>query len=388
VFDLPRSLWREPRPAPPVPARVWWDWALVGVLVPVAVLEGVFRADLSWRALSVVVTVGLVVTLLWRRTRPLLMVAIAMGVCFLAALAVGAEFPKQNTLACLLLLAFSLVRWGSGREAVLGAAIFLGKVGSSALLGYLRPTDALGGAVVLVLAMTLGAAVRYRARARGRELDQVKLLERERLARDLHDTVAHHVSAMAIRAQAGIATAATDPGAAVDALRLIDAEAARALDEMRGMVRILRTTEPADLSGPPAKRRAERGNPTLSPGPRVADLERLASRTRPPVEVWVVGDADSLPSPVGATVYRLAQEAITNARRHARHATRIEVRVDVDDTAVRVRVSDDGEPGLLRGSPGYGLTGMIERASLLGGTCEAGPNPERGWTVSAVLPRT
>lgn len=372
MFDLPRSLWREPRPAPPVPARVWWDWALVGVLVPVAVLEGVFRSDLSWRPLSIVVTVGLVVTLLWRRTRPLLMVAIAMGVCFLAALAVGAEFPKQNTLACLLLLAFSLVRWGSGREAVLGAAIFLGKVGSSAMLGYLRPTDALGGAVVLVLAMTLGAAVRYRARARGRELDQVKLLERERLARDLHDTVAHHVSAMAIRAQAGIATAATDPDAAVDALRLIDAEAARALDEMRGMVRILRTTEPVDLS----------------PGPRVADLERLASRARPPVEVWVVGDADSLPSPVGATVYRLAQEAITNARRHARHATRIEVRVDVDDTAVRVRVSDDGEPGLLRGSPGYGLTGMIERASLLGGTCEAGPNPERGWTVSAVLPRT
>jgi signal transduction histidine kinase len=80
---------------------------------------------------------------------------------------------------------------------------------------------------------------------------------------------------------------------------------------------------------------------------------------------------------------------VTNARRHARHATRIEVRVAADDSSVRLRVSDDGDAGLLRltGSPGYGLAGMIERAQLLGGTCEAGPAPGGGWTVTAVLPR-
>jgi signal transduction histidine kinase len=176
---------------------------------------------------------------------------------------------------------------------------------------------------------------------------------------------------MAIRAQAGIATAATDPNAAVDALRVIDAEAARALDEMRDVVRILRAEQPVDLT----------------PDPRVADLARLVSRTGPPVEVEVIGDADSLPPPVGAAIYRLAQEAVTNARRHARQATRIDVNVVVDDTSVHLRVTDDGlrRPA---GLPGYGLVGMTERAGLLGGTCAAGPNADRGWTVTAVLPRT
>jgi signal transduction histidine kinase len=369
VFDLLRSVWREPRPEPAA-ARVWWDWVLVGVLVPVAVVEGVVRADLSWRGLSIVVSAGLVFALLWRRSRPLVAVAVVFGVGALSSVVVGAEFPKQNVGVYVLLLPFALFRWGSGREAMLGAAIMLGKVGFSAAMGYLPPGDALAGVVFLTTAMALGAAVRYRGRARLRELDQVKLLERERLARDLHDTVAHHVSAMAIRAQAGIATAATDPTAAVDALKVIDAEAARALDEMRGMVRLLRTEQPADLT----------------PGPRGTDLERLASRTRPPVDVEVVGDAGSLPSPVGAALYRLAQEAVTNARRHARHATRIEVRVVIDETSARLRVSDDGE-SRPSGKPGYGLTGMIERASLLGGTCEAGPGEGRGWTVTAVLPR-
>ncbi|HEX6354969.1 sensor histidine kinase [Actinophytocola sp.] len=367
MLELLRSVWREPRPAP-APPRVWRDWVLVGVLVPVALLEGLLRPDLSWRALSVIVSTGLVATLLWRRSRPLLMVVVGFGVATVVSLVVGADFPKQNVLVFMVLLPYSLFRWGSGREAVLGVAVIAGKIGLSSVLGYLTPGDALGGVVVLAFVMALGAVFRFRSRARVRELDQVKLLERERLARDLHDTVAHHVSAMAIRAQAGIAMANSDPDAAVDALHLIDAEAARALDEMRGMVRLLRTE--ADLS----------------PGPRVADLERLASRTRPPIDVEVVGDAGGLPSPVSAAVFRLAQEAVTNARRHAKHATRIEVRVVVDESTVRLRVSDDGD---LRqaGSPGFGLVGMIERASLLGGTCEAGPNAGRGWTVTAVLPR-
>jgi signal transduction histidine kinase len=370
VFDLLRSVWREPRPAP-TPPRTWWDWTLVGVLVPASVVEGVLRPDLSWRVLSVLVTAGLVVTFLWRRSRPLPVIAIAFGACLLSSIVVGADFPEQYVLVSLLVLPYSAARWGSGREAVLGAVLVYGKVTASALLGYLAIGDLVAGYVILSAGLAVGAAFRYRSRARTRELDQIKLLERERLARDLHDTVAHHVSAMAIRAQAGIATAPHDPDAAVDALKLIDAEAARALDEMRGMVRLLRAGESADLS----------------PGPRLADVERLASRGRPTVAVEVLGDGDGLPSPVGAAVFRVAQEAVTNARRHARHANRIEVRVTVDDEAVRVRVTDDGEPTTTRTSSGYGIPGMIERASLLGGTCEAGPNPERGWTVTAVLPR-
>lgn len=158
---------------------------------------------------------------------------------------------------------------------------------------------------------------------------------------------------------------------------MIEAEASRALAEMRTMVRVLRRDEPAELA----------------PGRRIADLEQLASRSRsgPSVDVEIRGDLDDLPPSVGAAIYHLAQESVTNARRHARHATRIEVRVAADDTSVRLHVSDDGDPPAVRPAArpaGYGLIGMIERADLLGGTCEAGPNPDRGWTVTAVLPRT
>ncbi|WP_431913841.1 sensor histidine kinase [Nonomuraea jabiensis] len=369
-----RSLWNEPRPPDP-PSRVWRDWALVGVLVPLAVLEGVVRPDLPWRAVSVTVTVGLVFTLLWRRTRPLLMLAIPFVTTMLAPLVTGGHRAETYTMAFLLIIVYALFRWGSGRETVLGLAIMLLSVGVSASFYDLAPADAVGAFAVIFSAVALGTAFRYRARARMRELDQVKLLEREQLARDLHDIVAHHVSAMAIRAQAGLATAPTKPEAAIDALRVIEAEASRTLAEMRAMVRVLRRNEPAELA----------------PGRRITDLEELAGRARlgPSVEVEMLGDLDDLPPAVDAAIYRIAQESVTNARRHARHATRIQIRVAADDTSVRLRVSDDGEASAANPMPGYGLLGMIERAGLLGGTCEAGPDPDRdrGWTVTAVLPR-
>jgi signal transduction histidine kinase len=348
---------------------------LVGVLTVEAVLEGVLRPDLPWRVLLVVVVVGTLPTLLWRRARPLLMVSIAFTVCAVVPMMVGGG-PGLNAAGYVVILQYSLFRWGSGRHIVAGSTIVLGKIIVDAIPGYLGGPDLIAAFAVLSAAGALGAALRYRAGARMRELDQVKLLERERLARDLHDTVAHHVSAMAIRAQAGLAMAASQPNAATDALTLIESEASRALTEMRGMVRVLRRDQPVELA----------------PSPRVGDLEQLAGHARPgpAVQVEITGAADDLPPPLGAAIYRLAQESVTNARRHARHATRIEVRVAVDDTAVHLRVSDDGDTALTRpaGSSGYGLIGMIERADLLGGTCQAGPNPDRGWTVTAVLPRT
>jgi signal transduction histidine kinase len=317
---------------------------------------------------------SLLPTLLWRRSRPLLMVAIAFGLCSVDTLIIGGH-QGMNVMAFMLLLQYSLFRWGSGREAVAGSAIVLGHVTISSIVGSLHAPDLFGAFGILFAVSALGAALRYRARARMRELDQVKLLERERLARDLHDTVAHHVSAMAIRAQAGLAMAKTQPDAALEALHLIEGEASRALAEMRGMVRVLRRAH----SNQPAE---------LAPSPQVSDLQQLANQNRPGpvVNVDIVGAVDELPPPVGAAIYRLAQESVTNARRHARHATRVEVSVFVDDTSVHLRVSDDGDTGPA-GSSGYGLIGMIERADLLGGTCEAGPNPDRGWTVTAVLPR-
>jgi signal transduction histidine kinase len=221
----------------------------------------------------------------------------------------------------------------------------------------------------------LGAAIRYQASSRLREMDQVKLREREQLARELHDTVAHHVSAIAIQAQAGRTLAAADPDAAVDALEVIEEEASRTLAEMRTMVGALRQGE----------------EPDLAPQRGVADIERLARSAgdSPRVDVELWGDLDDLKPSVEAAIYRLAQESITNAVRHARHATRINVWVVGDDRCVRLTVSDDGDASSLSASAssGYGIAGMTERAKLLGGTLEAGPSRDRGWTVDAVLPR-
>ncbi|MEO5840109.1 MAG: histidine kinase [Acidimicrobiales bacterium] len=372
-----RSLWVEPRVANP-PRRVWRDWALVGALLPTAVLEGVFRDEVAWRPVACGVCVALVFTLLWRRTDPLVVVAVAFGVLSVSSVValVGAEDPVGlYTTVFVVLLPYSLLRWAAGREAVIGLAIMLFAFAVGIAADFTGVVDAVFAGVFLFFPAALGASVRYRANSRTRGMDQVKLLEREQLARELHDTVAHHVSAIAIRAQAGRVVAASDPAAALDALVVIEQEASRTLAEMRAMVGALRQGEEADLAPP-------RG---------VADIERLTERSgeRPCVEVELSGDLDGLRPSVDAALYRLAQESITNAVRHARHATRIRVTVLGEDDCVRLTVGDDGDGGAFdpRSSSGFGLIGMAERAKLLGGTLEAGPNRNRGWTVHAVLPK-
>ncbi|GAB1821642.1 sensor histidine kinase [Herbidospora sp. RD11066] len=354
-------MWNEPRP-PDAPKRVWRDYALIGLLVPAAVLEGVLRPELPWTVVAL--TLALVPTLWWRRSHPLTVVVIAFGATLVARFAMGGD-PDTYTAVFMLILPYSLTRWGSGREILAGAALILGNVALS-MTGL---TDLVGAFAVVSMALLAGIAIRFRARFQQRERDQVKLLERERLARDLHDTVAHHVSAMAIRAQAGLARAPKDPDAAVEALKVIEAEASRALAEMRTMVRVLR--QPADLD----------------PARGVADLAELQKGAGVPVSLEIHGDVAAIAPSTGAAIFRLAQESVTNARRHARHATRIHVLVAADGDAIRLRVTDDGE-ATPPGATGYGLLGMAERATLLGGTCEAGPGPGRGWTVTAVLPRT
>jgi signal transduction histidine kinase len=375
--DAVRSLLAEPR-APNPPRRVWRDWALVAVLVPTAVLEGVFREDLAWRPVASGVCVALVFTLLWRRTEPLVVVAVAFGVLSVSSIValVGAEDPVGlYTNFFVLLLPYSLFRWGAGREAAIGLATMLYALVVGVAADFTGVVDAVFAGVFLFFPAAVGASVRYQANSRTRGMDQVKLLEREQLARELHDTVAHHVSAIAIRAQAGRVVGATDPAAALDALVVIEQEASRTLAEMRAMVGALRQGEEADLA-------PQRG---------VADIARLSERAgeRPHVEVDLSGNLDGLRPSVDAALYRLAQESITNAVRHARHATHIRVTVRGEDDCVRLTVGDDGDAGAFdpRSSSGFGLIGMAERAMLLGGTLEAGPNRSRGWTVQAVLPR-
>ena len=372
-----RSFLAEPAVADP-PARVWRDWALLAAIWIAALVDAIARPDLIWPAASLVVCLAASTTVLWRRTHPLAMTIIGFGLAQglgIAAYLVEGESTGLYAMAFLLVLPYALFRWASGRHAGFGVIVIV----AAWVIGVLTDPgsigDAIGGAVVLFVPVELGAMVRYRAAAHVRELEEARLLEREQLARELHDTVAHHVSAIAVQAQAGRHLAATMPDAAVDALGTIEEAASRTLDEMRALVSALRRGEEAELA----------------PLPGVAEVERLAASNGggPAVRVELAGDLADLRPSVDTTIYRLAQESITNALRHARHATRIDVRVAGGADAVRLTVCDDGEPGSADAgaSPGYGLRGMAERAELMGGTFTAGPGADGGWTVDAVMPR-
>ncbi|WP_270888904.1 sensor histidine kinase [Pedococcus sp. 5OH_020] len=374
VTNALRSLWAEPRAAD-APDRMWRDWVLVGVVMVTALLEGVFRDDVAWRPFATIVAVGLAPVLFWRRTQPLACVVVGFGTAMALGLATLAGGPRSvglPSLIYILVLVYALVRWGSGREIVIGLTVVLVAAVIGTVADYTGPSDFVGGFGILTAAAAGGAAFRYRAESWRRALDQVRSQERVGLARELHDMVAHHVSAIAVQAQAGRAMAGQRPEAGLEALAVIEGEASRTLAEMRAMVRVLREGAPAEYT----------------PQPGVADLVSLARREPVPVvDVEVPGDLGELPLQVDAAVYRLAQEALTNALRHARNASRVEIRVGEGGGRLRLHVTDDGQIDPARASNhGFGLLGMTERVQLLGGTLRAGPTPGGGWTVDAELP--
>ena len=371
-----RSLWAEPK-APNNPGIVWWDRWRVAALIVGSVTEGLLRDDVAGRPLAIAVAVTLAFILLWRRTHPLAVTAIAFGSILVLNLVTFLRADPSiglYTSVFVLLIPYALVRWASGGEIVIGLAVVVAGYTTGIAVDFADWGEAVGAFVFAMSPVLIGAAVRYRAHARSRDRDQAILKEREQLARELHDTVAHHVSAIAIQAQAGRTLAAINPEAPVDALQVIEEEASKTLEEMRAMVGTLRNGE----------------EPDLAPLPGVADIARLASglgRT-PRVEVELSGSFDDMAPSVDVAAYRLAQESITNALRHARNATAVEVSVEGDGQYIKLTVRDNGET--IRGpgpEPGFGLLGMSERAKLLGGTLEAGPRPERGWVVTAVLPK-
>ncbi len=366
-----RQLWHLPAPTEAgLPARV--DLGLVAFFGICGVLEATFVDPApAWRWLSLAALLVWLPTLPLRRTHPLVPVTLFTATAVAVAVTgqVSGTVPGDLSAAVVaLMIPFSLARWAAGREAVIGLGLFALVAVTSLLAQDLGAGDRIGGAAVVMSAIALGAALRSRGMLRTRELDDVRRDERERLARDLHDTVAHHLTAIAISAQAGLAVADSSPQAAKDALRRIDEEATRTLAETRTVVRALRD----DTAAPDR------------PLDDLAGLARTAADGMPAVEVHL-DDLAGLSPTVAAALHRIGQEAVSNARRHARHATSVQVRVTRRDGEVELLVTDDGQapaPGV----DGFGIVGMTERATLLGGTLSAGPAHHGGWQVRAVLP--
>ncbi len=336
----------------------------------------------GWRAAAVVVVMGGALTV--RRRWPRAAYAAALGVVAVAT----------TGLELLAIVAYTLVAHDRRARAWL-----VGLLSAIAMVvGYLQywpevALDAIAGDLILIAALAVlppvfGLMVRA-SRDRTAELERrnAELValreeaarhaaeaERFRIARELHDVVAHHVSAMTVRARAGRHVAARDPAAAADALGYIAETGSATLDAMGALVGTLRRRD-GDEDG-------------RAPQPSLDDLPDLLEQFRR--AGLVVHDELARPLPetspaLGLHAYRIVQEALTNAMRHGA-AERAWVSVDADDGVLRIRVDDDGR-GLAAGAAaaGHGLVGMAERAALHGGTAALGPGPRGGCRLEATL---
>ncbi|MBF6332539.1 sensor histidine kinase [Nocardia transvalensis] len=215
-------------------------------------------------------------------------------------------------------------------------------------------------------------------REREREARLAAAAERARIAREIHDIVSHSLNVVVVLAEGATACLRNDPDRAEKALRTATETGRGAMNEMRRMLGVLRVGS----------------EDSHAPQPGVRQLEKLIQETRAaglPVELGVQGMIKELPAGIDLAAYRIVQEALTNARKHA-GPTVSQVRVDLkyDDGELEVRVCDDGE-GLRRGAgdlpgSGYGLIGIHERVSAYGGSASAGPRAAGGFEVVATLP--
>jgi signal transduction histidine kinase len=231
--------------------------------------------------------------------------------------------------------------------------------------------------VVVVAALALGDARRQRGRAVAErdeaQRDQALMEERARIARELHDIVAHHVSMIAVQAETARLTTPDLPEEGKQRFKAIGDTARDSLGELRRLLGVLREDVPGE---------AER-----TPQPGLADLEALVDAAREAgaqVRLTMIGRAEPLSPGVDLTAYRIAQEALTNARRHAPGAdVDVELRYEADTLHLEVR---DNGPGAAAEANGHGIVGMRERAEMVGGTLRAGPATGGGFAVRADLP--
>ncbi|MCX5387206.1 sensor histidine kinase [Streptomyces sp. NBC_00083] len=325
--------------------------------------------------------VAIALPLLARRRAPVpaLAAIVALGLVLNLTVSITQHFT-----AAVVVGLYTVVR--SCRPAVvtaslLGVLLLLSDPASWPRPSLMDGLSNIAAAVIVVVAAVEVGRWQRDAEARRRGLaDRAVAAERRRIARELHDIVAHHITTMQLMAGGARANLARDPEVAREALLTLEGSGRTALHEMRQLLDVLRAGD--DVEDEPTQ-----------PQPGVDDLERIVAescRAGLPTALAVRGEKRPLPPSVGLTVFRIVQESLTNARKHAGTA-RAEVRLTYEPRAVSVEVSDDGTgagPARTGGGTGsgYGLMGMRERAVLHGGTLEAGPLDGAGFRVAATLP--
>jgi signal transduction histidine kinase len=378
--------------------RLYGDWALAIGLVALLEIEvwtidpshppGDVGADAfssAERAFAAAAGLVLALSLAWRRRAPLAVLAVAIATSVVANAAAVLDAATMPAVA-LVVAAYSVGAHTHGLRAAIGVAGVTALIAANAAAQF-SAGDLLFIAMILGGAWLAGRAIRYR-RERERVLERLTVdLEREReekaraavaeervrIARELHDVVAHAISVIVLQARGGRRSLATDPQETREALDTIEATGSAALAEMRRLLGILRRDD-EEIA--------------LAPQPSLRHLDALAAQVREaglPVELSIQGEPVELSPGVDLSAYRIVQEALTNVLRHAGPAmARVVVRyadhdleLEIADTGVGAGPDDGGR---------HGLVGMRERVSLYGGKVEAGPRDGGGFAIRARLP--
>ena len=370
------------------------DAVLAGVILAASLVE-IGASSAEWSAAAPVeVALALLcsVPLVWRRSHPLV-VAVVVAAGVLAAGAVVA--PDQGPFEVFVAYVIALYSVGVHAQKQAGVRVLTAISVAGALCWFAASRvgdgahygDWFPGIVWGVFAWGVGRVIR-RSSERMRKLERLTVeleaerdarareavtVERARIARELHDVVAHNISVMGVQAAAASRIMQGDEPEVRAALTAIETTGRETVDEMRRMLGILRRSDD-ELA--------------LAPQPSLRDLDALVEQVRAAgldIEARIEGEPRMLPAGLDLSAYRIVQEALTNALKHAAPA-RVEVVVRYAEDAVVIEVSDDGSaPAVGRGT-GSGLVGMRERVALFGGELRAGKRVEGGWALHATLP--
>ncbi|MGH1488490.1 MAG: sensor histidine kinase [Acidimicrobiales bacterium] len=357
------------------PRRV--DLLLSLGLIAAAVTEFAFDTPI-FPGLVLVSGLILAVAVAYRRVSPLLVVLVATAVPVgFDTIAAITDKPLLGSVAgglAVVTIVYSVGRWAPRRTVAIAVVLVVFVISAA---GFLNPENdpawawfllevALGTAVIAV-----GLVVRSRDALKTERARAELAEERSELANEVHDSVAHHMSAIAVRAEGALHL--VDPDERTEALNAIKESASAGLSDVRRLVSSMR-----------------RADDMPRPLPGLGDLNQLAGEASTPsldVEVVIEAAAEVVPVTVSAVVYGIAREALTNVRRHSIGATRATVRAHKTGQYLDLTITDDGSiPTTRPTEPGIGLKVMTERANSVGGSLSAGPNPSGGWLVAARLP--